>query len=375
MSTSAAPTTWVLLHDLGRSGVPIVLERLLRGSGRGGDIHVLAIHGGPMQSRLADLARTCTVLEPDGRRSVGNALAVGVAELGAVRLSTSVQRVSWRLRLRHLPDPDVVLVHGAGGIPLLGSVPGDPPVVVHLHELATGLDRSVGRAMQRQVLGRAERVLAVSRPVAELAVERGARRSRVEVLPGVVEVPVGVFAASTGEGETGRVVMGAGAPGWRKATDRVAAVAHELARRGHANAVGWVGGAPAGQDARWVEAVDPVRWYGERDDPWTVMDTADVVLVPSREDPLPLVALEAGLRAKVVVATPTGGLPDLLGDGRGAVAPAHDVGWLARTTQRMLDDPDERSALGTALRAEVLAHHDAATVAPMWWSVLVEAAG
>lgn len=375
MSAPVGPVAWVLVHDLGRSGVPIVLERLLRASGRGADIHVVAIHGGPMRSRVADLARTCTVLEPDGRRSVGNALAVGVAEVGATRLSSSVQRVAWRLRLRHLPAPDVVLVHGAGGIPLFGSVRGDPPVVVHLHELATGLDRSVDRSMQRQVLGRAERVLAVSRPVADLAVERGAGWSRVEVLPGVVEVSEGESCASSSAGEVGRAVMGAGAPGWRKATDRVAAIAHELGRRGHMDAVGWVGGSPAGPDARWVGAEDPVRWYSERDDPWTVMDAADIVLVPSREDPLPLVALEAGVRSKAVVATPTGGLPDLLGDGRGAVAPAHDVGWLARSTQRLLDDPDERSALGSALRSEVLAHHDAATVAPLWWSVLVEAAG
>ncbi|MBS1838538.1 MAG: glycosyltransferase family 4 protein, partial [Actinobacteria bacterium] len=254
-------------------------------------------------------------------------------------------------------------------------VVGDPPYVVHLHELETGLDRSIDPTRQASALAGASRVLAVSRPVADLAVRRGADPRQVELLPGVVEVSAVTSAPVPAGSATGRVVMGAGVPGWRKATDRVAAVAHELDRAGRPGAVGWVGGAPSGQDARWVSATDPVRWYEETDDPWAVMGAAEVVLVPSREDPLPLVALEAGLRSKAVVATPTGGLPDLLGEGRGAIAPTHDVSWIASTTARLLGDPAERMALGAALREEVLAHHDAAVLAPRWWGFLRDAAG
>lgn len=369
------PVVWVLVHDLGRSGVPIVLERMLRASGSPEDVHVVAIRGGQLRDGICALARTCTVLEPDGRRSVGNAVSVGARELGAPQVAHRVQRTVWRRRMRHLPAPDVVVVHGAGGWPLLDAVVGDPPYVVHLHELETGLDRSIDPARQASVLAGASRVLAVSRPVADLAVRRGADPRQVELLPGVVEVSAVTSAPAPARPATGRVVMGAGVPGWRKATDRVVAVAHELDRAGRPGAVGWVGGAPSGQDARWVSATDPVRWYEESDDPWAVMGAAEVVLVPSREDPLPLVALEAGLRSKAVVATPTGGLPDLLGEGRGAVAPTHDVSWIASTTARLLGDPAERMVLGAALREEVLAHHDAAVLAPRWWDFLRDAAG
>lgn len=366
---------WVLVHDLGRSGVPIVLERMLRALGPVDHVHVVAVRGGPLRGSLDALAGTCTVLEPEGRRSVGNAMSAGARELGAPQVANRVQRVVWRRRMHHLPAPDVVVVHGAGGWPLLDAVVGDPPYVVHLHELATGLDRSIDPARQVSALAGASRVLAVSRPVADLAVRRGADPRLVELLPGVVEVSPSTSAAALPRSATGRVVMGAGVPGWRKATDRVVAVAHELERVGRPGAVGWVGGAPGGPDARWISATDPVRWYEETDDPWAVMGAAEVVLVPSREDPLPLVALEAGLRSKAVVATPTGGLPDLLGEGRGAVAPTHDVGWLARATGRLLGDPLEREALGLALLEEVLARHNAAVVAPIWWDILRDAAG
>jgi len=366
---------WVLLHDTSRSGVPIVLERMLRALGRPEHVHVVAIHGGPLRGRLGAAATSCTVLEPEGRRSIGNAMSVGVRELGVPDVAEQMQHVAWRRRLRSVPTPDVVVVHGAGGWRLLGAVRGDPPYVVHLHELATGLDRSIDPVRQASLLGRASLVLAVSRPVADLAVRRGADPRRVELLPGVVEISALTPSAATPGSDAGRAVMGAGAPGWRKATDRVVSVAYELDRAGYVDAVGWVGGAPSGQDARWVRATDPVRWYDETDDPWVLMDAAEVILLPSREDPLPLVALEAGLHAKAVVATPTGGLPDLLDDGRGAVAPAHDVGWLARATGRLLGDPSEREALGCALREEVLARHDAAVVAPIWWGILRDAAG
>ncbi len=361
----------VLVRDLGLTGVPIVLERLLRVP-HDGEVHVVAWLPGPLRHRLEAHVASCTVLEPQGRRSVPDALSVGLSVLGADEVGRRVRRVSWSRRLRHLPRPDVVLVHGAGAWPLTAAMPADAPLVLHLHELELGLDRCIAPAAQAGAFARADRVLAVSRPVADLAVRRGAPPGRVELMPGVVEVPLGddVEPSPT----AARPVMGAGVPGWRKGTDRVSAVAHELARRGRPEAVAWVGGAPTGADARWVDADDPVRWFPATEQPWRLMAGAEVVLVPSREDPLPLVALEAGLHARAVVATPTGGLPDLLAGGRGLVAPAHDLRWLAEATAGLLDRPEDAAELGAALRDHVLAHHDARIVAADWWTTLREVA-
>lgn len=366
----AGPVVWVLVRELDRTGVPIVLERLLRAGRPAGAVHVVALRGGPMERRVAASATSCTTLEPAGRRSVADAAAVGMSLLGARSVGDVVHRTAWSRRVGRLPRPDVVVVHGAGAWPLVALAPVATPVVLHLHELATGLDRSIPPAEQPQAFARASRVLAVSRPVADLAVRRGAPAAVVELLPGVVEIDSVVSAPQLLAAPTPRRVMGAGSPGWRKATDRVAAVAHDLARSGHCDVVGWVGGAPSGPDSRYVVGPDPVRWYPATDDPWATMSAADVVLVPSREDPLPLVALEAGLHARAVVATPTGGLPDLLAGGRGAVAPGHDVAWLARTTARLLEHPDERREMGAALRAEVVRSHDARVVAEQWWDVV-----
>jgi glycosyltransferase involved in cell wall biosynthesis len=362
----------VLVRDLGLTGVPVVLERLLRARSHEGEVHVVSWLPGSLRPRIAELVSSCTVLEPDARRSVPDALSVGLSSVGADSLGRRVRQVSWTARLRHLPRPDVVLVHGAGAWPVTAVVPGDVPLVLHLHELEIGLDRCIAPSEQVAAFTRAARVLAVSRPVADLAVRRGALARRVELLPGVVEVSQVERAGSVAD--TARRVMGAGAPGWRKGTDRVSAIAHELARRGHPETVAWVGGAPTGADARWVDSPDPVRWLPATERPWRLMADATVVLVPSREDPLPLVALEAGLHGRAVVATPTGGLPELLGSGRGLVAPGHDLRWLAEATSRLLDRPDEAAELGAALRHHVVAHHDACIVADDWWATLHEVA-
>jgi glycosyltransferase involved in cell wall biosynthesis len=370
----AGPVVWVLVRELSRTGVPIVLARMLRARRPGGAVHVVALRGGPLERRVAATAASCTTLEPVGRRSVSDAAAVGMSLLGARSAGDVIHRAAWSRRMRRLPRPDVVVVHGAGAWPLVALAPPTTPVVLHLHELAIGLDRCIPPAGQPQAFARASKVLAVSGPVADLAVHRGARPGLVELLPGAVEIDSVAAVPHLRSAPSPRRVMGAGSPGWRKATDRVTAVAHELARSGHGEVVGWMGGAPSGPDSRVVAASDPVRWYPATEDPWATMAGAEVVLVPSREDPLPLVALEAGLHARAVVATPTGGLPDLLADGRGAVAPGHDVAWLARTTARLLEDPDERQAMGDALRTEVVRSHDARVVASQWWDVISDVA-
>nr|WP_274597665.1 glycosyltransferase [Coprococcus comes] len=45
-------------------------------------------------------------------------------------------------------------------------------------------------------------------------------------------------------------------------------------------------------------------------------DAIDILLVPSRQDPLPTVAIEAMARKKLVLGSNTGGIPELLGSKR-----------------------------------------------------------
>ena len=78
--------------------------------------------------------------------------------------------------------------------------------------------------------------------------------------------------------------------------------------------------------------------------------------MPAVEEGLGLVAAEALLCETPVVAFASGGLTDLIVDGRtGLLVPPGDVGALARALDDLLARPDRGAGLGTAGRQAMLA--------------------
>ncbi|MGB3409689.1 MAG: glycosyltransferase family 4 protein [Microthrixaceae bacterium] len=395
---SNGAVVWIGLHNMSRTGVPIVLARLLRASSeqQRRSVHVIAMHGGPLEEELGELAGSVTVLEPAGHRSVPGALVTGIRSVAAGwrplnSSASAIESSFWRARLSRLPHPDVLLLNGAGAWPLTGVVSSETQVVLHLHELETGLDRSVPHRDQQAAFDRASRVMVVSAAVADLARSRGASADKIVVVPGIVDSrsAAGVdglhtsgVSSRTGPPEShteldpDRIwVIGVGRPGWRKGTDRLAPIAYELGRRLPSSSVGWIGGAPVGQDAGWVDGTDPIEWIKELIDPWSVAAKANVIFIPSREDPLPLVALEAGQRGLPVVATPTGGLPELLSKGRGFVTSGQRLADLCDTTEHVLRNPGLAAEAGAALSEHVEQHHTGAVVASIWWDAILSDSG
>lgn len=77
--------------------------------------------------------------------------------------------------------------------------------------------------------------------------------------------------------------------------------------------------------------------------------SADVVVIPSKHEALPLVVLEAWCAGKAVVATRVGGLAELIEDGMtGRLVSPGDVSGLADAVAGLLRDPAERDRLGRA---------------------------
>lgn len=79
---------------------------------------------------------------------------------------------------------------------------------------------------------------------------------------------------------------------------------------------------------------------------------AAVVCVPSHREGYGITAREAMAYGRALVATRAGGLADAFVDGETGVAiPIGDPGALRSAVTRLLEDPEERSRLGTAARA------------------------
>jgi glycosyltransferase involved in cell wall biosynthesis len=104
-----------------------------------------------------------------------------------------------------------------------------------------------------------------------------------------------------------------------------------------------------------------VRLGGERGDVPELLARADVVVLSSRSEGLPVSVIEAMAAGLPVVASSVGGLPELVADGEtGILVPAGDAVALADALARLLDDPELRRSYGAAARRRALERFDLA---------------
>jgi glycosyltransferase involved in cell wall biosynthesis len=76
---------------------------------------------------------------------------------------------------------------------------------------------------------------------------------------------------------------------------------------------------------------------------------ADVLAMPSRQEAMPMAALEALACGVPVVGSRVGGIPEIVRDGEnGILVPAEDAGALARALDGLLSDPARRNTLSDA---------------------------
>jgi glycosyltransferase involved in cell wall biosynthesis len=130
-------------------------------------------------------------------------------------------------------------------------------------------------------------------------------------------------------------------------------------------AIGLVAGDPApGQDHHELELIrlrdelglgERFRLLGFREDLETVFGAADVVAAPSTHpDAFPNATLEAAVAGLPLVAVDSGGLPEIVRDGRtGKLVPQGDARRLAVVLRELAENPDQSRRLGDAAAADV----------------------
>jgi glycosyltransferase involved in cell wall biosynthesis len=97
---------------------------------------------------------------------------------------------------------------------------------------------------------------------------------------------------------------------------------------------------------------DRLRLLGYRSDISELLSASDFFVLPSLAEGLPLSMLEAMAQALPVVATPVGGIPEVITDGlNGRLVPVNQPETLAKVLAELIRDPALRRSLGsTALR-------------------------
>jgi hypothetical protein len=121
-------------------------------------------------------------------------------------------------------------------------------------------------------------------------------------------------------------------------------------------------------DIRRLGLQAEVRFVGELAAPHGLLALSDVFCVTSREDPFPLVMLEAAALAKPVVCFEgSGGAAEFCALGGGLTVPFLDVAALADRCQELRLDPARARETGRRGAASVRDHFTVERVAPKLW--------
>jgi glycosyltransferase involved in cell wall biosynthesis len=298
-------------------------------------------------------------------------------------------RAVGRLRAA-LADADVVHAHGlrAGLVATAARRLGGPrrPLVLTLHNALPeggGPLRAVLRAAERATIRGADLVLAASGDLADNARRLGAPDVRVAPvsappLPAPRHDRAKVRAQlDVPDGRPLVVAVGRLHPqkGYDVLLDAVARWAGD-ARLPVAPLVVIAGDGPPEAELGERIASDklPVRLLGRRDDVADLLAAADLCVLPSRWEARSLTAQEALRTGTPLVATRTGGLPELLGDAAELV-PVGDAAALADAVVRVLADPEHGARLSEAGRRQAAGWPDEAATARQLVAVYRELLG
>jgi len=106
--------------------------------------------------------------------------------------------------------------------------------------------------------------------------------------------------------------------------------------------------------AKVLGVEESVQFLGERDDIEEILSNADIGVLSSRSEGLPVALLEYGAAGLAVVATDVGSCREVLEDGRvGLVVPPEDPHALANALATLLRSPQLRVRLGMAFHERV----------------------
>jgi glycosyltransferase involved in cell wall biosynthesis len=261
---------------------------------------------------------------------------------------------------RATADADLVHAHGlrAGLVAAAARRLGDRsrPLVLTLHNALPeggGALRRVLRLAERATIRGADVVLAASGDLAENAWRQGARDVRVAPvsappLPAAARTAAEVR-AGLGLADGRPLVVAVGRLHPQKGYDVLLDAAARWAAAPRPPLVAVAGDGPLHDElaARIAAERLPVVLLGRRGDVADLLAAADLAVLPSRWEARSLTAQEALRAGTPLVATRTGGLPELLGDGA-ALVPVGDAAALADAVTGLLGDPARARALAEA---------------------------
>ncbi|MEO6148800.1 MAG: glycosyltransferase family 4 protein [Mucilaginibacter sp.] len=375
-------------HDASRTGAPIVLKHLMRWLKDNSDLEfsILIKDGGE-----TDIEDDLRALAPVYKWAPLTPLQA----FGERLLSKVSNRLFKKPLYKKYPEElkaqtfDLVYLNTVASTSLAPYLKQyhHCPVILHVHENEFSINAYYSEALAGSYLKLIDHYIAVSKSTRQNLEEN--YHIPAEKISLVNEfVPVKNFAQPIKTVEqvkatlniTGEfIVGGAGVTSWRKGVDIFMQAALIIKKTLGSKKIKfvWMGQveylfkSQAAYELKRLELTDDdIVFTGSVEHPQDYFQIFDVFALTSREDPFPLVSLEAAAQSKPIICFDgAGGAPELLVNGGGIVVPYADAQAMADAIIDLYNDADRLAELGVQIKNAVQ-QYDVAVQAPLILDVI-----
>src|SRR5262245_39053126 len=302
-------------HEATRTGAPYVLLHLLRWLRKNTNIdcRLLLLRGGELEPEFAEVSQV-SVLTP--RRLVKNdIIARALRRCGVYRGLTNNSLARLRQRLVR-QGVDLIYSNTALNGNIIASLAGAGcPIVTHVHELEYAFRHAIGNEGIQLMKESTSHFIAVSESVRKNMIENySIPEEKIDLIYEFIPVQIVSSEQKTkvrrevrqelGIPSEDYIVGACGTIDWRKGADLFIQLASLISQRRFDRPVWfvWLGGAGVMEgvkyhqlcyDIRLLSLENLVKFPGARSDALKYISAFDVFVMTSREDPFPLVCLEA----------------------------------------------------------------------------------
>lgn len=243
--------------------------------------------------------------------------------------------------------------------------------IAHVHELENLFN--VFENEVKELISCRPKFIAVSDDV-RACIERrvDVEATTITVIPGFIE-PIDRSICSVSclcSDRRVKIIFGCGTVEKRKGFDLFCEVARLLPTTGSLKIkmywIGSEGDINAKEEIERTGVSEVVTWLGPQEYPRSFFEQGDLFLLTSREDPFPLVCLEAAESSLPIICfgPPAGGIHTFVEDDAGVVVPYLDVAAMASETLKLLGNSTMRNERGRHAREKVQAKHYVKNIAP-----------
>jgi glycosyltransferase involved in cell wall biosynthesis len=378
-------------HEATRTGAPIVLLNLLRWLRANASIEfrLLLLAGGELESEFAKLSKVSVLSSAAAVKD--NIIMKGLRHYG-FRRSNSDKYLA-RLK-RELIAEGVDLIYlntAANGDVVAPLAEIGCPVITHVHELEYTLGYGIRRERVRLTIEKTSHYIAVSESVRKNLIENHSiPKDKIDLVYGFIPVRMANTERKTaararvrrelGVSDDDFIVGACGVPSWRKGADLFVQLASIMSRRRVDRPVWFVWlGSPIDRDVyhqlcydiKLLGLENSVKLIGSREDAVRYISAFDVFVLTSREDPFPLVCLEAAsMEVPIVYFDKAGGVCELVGDDSGFIVPYLDLLSMADKVSTLLNSEELRSRYGRRAAQKTRQLYDVNIGAPRIFEII-----